>query len=151
MYYLSVSWISSIRLNLSKALDGSAAGGCRQRKLGAFRLPFEEMYESIPRLGQMYSFPSPRPELSVTRHFGLDDGEIWEKGEVVGRERSLPLIGRGDVVTEEFRRQQLMVSAAPIPGNVHHANVTGWPLNKAAQKHLAQEISSVARFIKKPV
>jgi hypothetical protein len=95
--------------------------------------------------------PFPRPELSVTRHFGLDDGEIWEKGEVVGRERSLPLIGRGDVVTEEFRRQQLMVSAAPIPGNVHHANVTGWPLNKAAQKHLAQEISSVARFIKKPV
>jgi hypothetical protein len=37
--------------------------------------------------------PFPYPDLSVTRHFGLEDREIWEKGHAIGRERSLPLIG----------------------------------------------------------
>jgi hypothetical protein len=94
--------------------------------------------------------PFPYPDLSVTRHFGLEDGEIWEKGHAIGRERSLPLIGRGDVVAEEFLKRQLTVRPAPVSGNQHHANVTGWPLSKAAQKNLAQEISAVARFISAP-
>ncbi len=95
--------------------------------------------------------PFPHPDLSVTRHFGLESLELWEKGEAIGRERLLKLIGRGDVVTEEFRMRQLTVSGAPVSGNAHHANVTGWPSDKAAQKHLAQEISAVAQYIKAPM
>jgi hypothetical protein len=94
--------------------------------------------------------PYPHPDLSLTRHFGLQDREIWEMGETVAFQRSLPLIGRGDIVTAEFRRHQLTVSAAPVPGNAHHANITGWPPDKPAQKILAQEISAVAQFIATP-
>ena len=94
--------------------------------------------------------PYPHPDLSVTRHIGLQEGEIWEKVEIIARQRSLPLIGRGDIATVQFRKHQLTVSAAPVPGNAYHANVTGWPLEKPAQKHLAQEIGAVARFLATP-
>jgi hypothetical protein len=94
--------------------------------------------------------PYPHPNLSVTRHIGLQDGEIWEKGNMISLQRSLPLIGRGDIGTAEFRRHRLRVDAAPIPENAHHANVTAWPDGKAAQKNIAQEISAVVRFMPKP-
>jgi hypothetical protein len=43
-----------------------------------------------------------------------------------------------------FQRQELHVVAAPLLENPNHANVTGWPGEKPAQKIIAQQISAAA-------
>jgi hypothetical protein len=52
--------------------------------------------------------------------------------------------GRADVQVSVFQRQELHVVAAPLPENPNHANVTGWPAEKPAQKIIAQQIAAVA-------
>jgi len=94
--------------------------------------------------------PHPHPDLSVTRHIGLEESSIWAIGEGVAIQQSKTLYGRGDVLASDFRSLKLRVDADPIPGNAHHANVTNWPQDKPAQKMYAQEIAAVASFVSRP-
>ncbi len=84
--------------------------------------------------------PHPYPDLSVTRHLQLSETQIWKIGRNVARQIGQPLRGRADVQVSVFQRQELRVVEAPLRENPNHANVTGWPAEKPAQKIIAQQI-----------
>ena len=88
--------------------------------------------------------PHPWPNLSVTRHLQLSETELWNIGRDVARLAKKTLHGRADVRVFNFERHKLRVIAAPIVKNPNHANVSGWPLEKPAQKVIAQEIAAAA-------
>jgi hypothetical protein len=88
--------------------------------------------------------PHPWPNLSVTRHLYLSETELWKIAQQVARQTEKTLHGRADVRASDFKRQTLRVVADPVLGNPNHANVSGWPLEKSAQKAIAQEIAQAA-------
>lgn len=90
--------------------------------------------------------PYPYPDLSVTRHRGLTDADIWRIGQGMADGRTVSLYGRADVVASAVRRQNLSVQAAPVPGNANHANIAGWPPEKPQQKIIAQRLAAAATF-----
>lgn len=85
-------------------------------------------------------------ELSVTRHLGLDESELWSAGEHVANETHTTLHGRADTQAFSFVRQRLRVLPKPLPHNANHADVVDWPADKAAQKELALLIAKAATF-----
>lgn len=91
--------------------------------------------------------PHPYPDLSVTRHLSLNDLEIRDRGEMVARQTGKSLKGRADTAAQIYLGQRLRVVADPTPENPQHANVTGWPSGKPAQKILALEIAAQSTFI----
>lgn len=88
--------------------------------------------------------PHPHTDLSVTRHLQLSEGELWDIGRDVAQQAVKTLRGRADVRVFNFERHKLRVIAAPTVTNPNHANVSGWPLEKPAQKIIAQEIAAAA-------
>lgn len=88
--------------------------------------------------------PHPWPDLSVTRHLQLTQTELWKIGQDVARKIGKTLHGRADVQALLFQRQDLRVVVAPLPENSNHANVVDWPVEKPAQKIIAQEIALAA-------
>jgi hypothetical protein len=95
--------------------------------------------------------PHPSVELSVTRHLGLSEPQVWETGHTVAAEQNKPLYGRADVVASAFTSVTLTVTAEPTANNANHAYVSGWPADKPAQKSKAQQIVAVAsNFIPTP-
>jgi hypothetical protein len=50
----------------------------------------------------------------------------------------------------EVRKQKLTVEPKPVPENLNHADITGWPADKPTQKILALELAAVARYVPKP-
>lgn len=92
--------------------------------------------------------PYPRPELSVTRHLGLAEAELWELGQAVADQRAITLHGRADVRASTVRRQSLRIEPTPEPRN--HANITGWPADKSAQKVIALEIAAASKYVPNP-
>jgi len=95
--------------------------------------------------------PDPYPELSVTRHLGFSEDEIWRIGQAVAAKRVRILYGRADVVNAHLIAQRLNVEPDPLPENPNHANIIDWPLDKDARKACALEIARVARFVSNPV
>jgi hypothetical protein len=94
--------------------------------------------------------PYKHTELSVTRHIGLDMSQIWTSGQTVAAQVTRRLIGRADAIARLYRSLKLDVEAAPVVGNPNHANVTGWPKDKPAQKVLALLIAREASYIPVP-
>jgi hypothetical protein len=89
-------------------------------------------------------------ELSITRHGGLTEDDIWGIGRGIARRISRTLHGRADVETGHVIAQRLSVVLQPVPDNPNHANIVGWPLEKDARKMCALEIANVARFVVNP-
>lgn len=83
-------------------------------------------------------------ELSVTRHIGLSTTMIWQAGAEIAGSRKLHLYGRGDVVANDARRVRLDVRPSEPPPN--HANIVGWPSEKAAQMSHAIELAALAIY-----
>jgi hypothetical protein len=103
--------------------------------------------------------PYSRRELSVIRHRDLTEDELWNIGRDVAamREagdkfgRKFPLIGRGDFLARDARTQNLdvkPVEGVGLPRN--HADVVGWPSDKAAQLLHAEELAARAVFVAAP-
>jgi len=92
--------------------------------------------------------PHPWPNLSVTRHIGLTEAELWKIGQEVANARPATLYGRADVTVDAITSQSLNIVPTATPRN--HANVTGWPPDKPSQKIIAQEIAAVASFVAVP-
>lgn len=92
--------------------------------------------------------PYPYPDLSVTRHIGLAESQLWQVGQDTADTRpKATLYGRADLKTADVRRQKLQVIAASLHQNLNHANVTGWPPDKPSQKIIAQELAASATFV----
>lgn len=94
--------------------------------------------------------PHPYPDLSVTRHKSFSESEIWNVGKKVADARPATLYRRADVMAGDVRKQKLTIEPRPVPENLNHACIFGWPLDKPAQKILALELAAVARFVPKP-
>lgn len=92
--------------------------------------------------------PHPYPDLSVTRHIGLSESELWQLGQNVSDKIGRPLYGRADIQAFAVKKQSLRIQPTPEPKN--HANITGWPPDKPRQKSIAQKIAqAVFRFVPK--
>lgn len=106
--------------------------------------------ESVKTVRPDAFIPHPYPDLSVTRHKGLTGQKLWQIGQGVADARPATLYGRADIRATEVRRQSLDVEPRPVAGNPNHANVTGWPVDKPAQKIIAQELAAKANFVPRP-
>lgn len=94
--------------------------------------------------------PYPYPDLSVTRHLNLYEDAIWKAGQDVADARPATLYGRADIYAAAARRQHLKIDPAPVPKNPNHANITGWPEDKPAQKIIALELAANSVYRAKP-
>ena len=90
---------------------------------------------------------------SVTRHLRLSQEQLWKIGQdvvdIISEKQNAKLIGRADLTVATVAAAALRTEAAPIPGNPHHAHITGWPLDKPAQKNIAQQLAAAALFVAK--
>lgn len=94
--------------------------------------------------------PHPWPDLSVTRHIGLSDARIWEIARAVARAIPKNLYGRASLHASVFQGHKLTVVSAPDSENPNHANVSGWPDDKPAQKIIALQLAAEARYTDAP-
>lgn len=83
-------------------------------------------------------------DLSVNRHRDCTEDEIWHFGQQVAAQRGKDLLGRTDLIAEACSIVPLSVVAKPITGNPNHADITGYPTEKADQKALALKIAAEA-------
>ena len=88
--------------------------------------------------------PYKHQELSVTRHIGATEEELWAVGKDVANTRETDLCGRFDIRTVNCRIDSLEVTAKPLVSNPNHADIEGWPPEKAQQKAIAQKIIGFA-------
>lgn len=72
------------------------------------------------------------------------DKTIWELGQAVARQRPATLYGRGELLAVVAKTQKLHFEPTATPLN--HANIVGWPTEKAAQKLIALELAAKAEF-----
>jgi hypothetical protein len=86
--------------------------------------------------------PHPYPDLSVTRHINLSEEALWKVGQNVADARQINFYGRADICAIAVRRQSLKIDSAPVADNPNHANITGWPADKPAQKIIALELAA---------
>jgi hypothetical protein len=93
--------------------------------------------------------PNPKSgETSVFRTTGISDEEIWLIGEIeVATRRGKPISGRADIETAVVISLSLRVVPSEPPER--HANITGWPDGRSAQKLIAIKLAEKAQFIKK--
>lgn len=94
--------------------------------------------------------PYRHTDLSVTRHIGLNDSQIWALGENVAQQQQEVLYGRGDTQARVYLKERLTVDPDPVEGNPNHANVSNWPSDKPSQKLIALEIVDSVRYLPKP-
>jgi hypothetical protein len=90
--------------------------------------------------------PHPHRELSVNRLLQTTEAETWALGDAIAQKRALTLMGRADVATAACLARSLSVVPDPLDENPNHANVTGWPAEKSAQKLLAAELAGDSVF-----
>lgn len=89
--------------------------------------------------------------LSVTRHRGATDGEIWNEARRVAVVRTRTLYGRADTSVSAYVSEGLRAVSDPdLPWNPNHTNILDWPTEKAAIKLAALEIASKSAYLPVP-
>jgi hypothetical protein len=91
--------------------------------------------------------PPQNLRLSVTRHIGLQESELWSLGRAVASQRQPPanLHGRADIAAADVTARSFRVEPTPTPRD--HANILGWPAEKPGQKIIALQLAGFARFV----
>lgn len=93
--------------------------------------------------------PPPNGKLSMFRHIGLTEKEIWDTGAGVAQiHPDAQLCGRADIMTKNVRAQKLAVKPSPPPKN--HVDITGWLADRAAQKNITQELAARSHLVENP-
>jgi hypothetical protein len=95
--------------------------------------------------------PHPYPDLSVTRHAGFSDTQVWEAGQKVAQQRRLTLYGRADLRAGSVRGNQLEVVPDPTESNRNHACINRWPPTKPEQMSRAQKLAADSRYSSTPL
>ncbi len=83
-------------------------------------------------------------KLSIIRHIGLNESELWEIGKDMVSIRPETLYGRADFFAREVRKNSLQIEPTASP--INHANITGWPHEKEEQKAIALELAENSQF-----
>ena len=86
--------------------------------------------------------PHPYPNLSVTRRLELNDEQLRDIGILIAAQSEKALHGRADIVAKIITDLSLSIELVPLTYNPNHANITGWPPEKSAQKSIAQQITA---------
>jgi hypothetical protein len=96
----------------------------------------------------------PYQELSVQRHLGSDEAELWHVGSRIGacRRPHVALVARADVITGKVRQalasiesaRSMAVRSDPTPENPGHAIIADWPLERAMQDMIALELAAIS-------
>lgn len=97
--------------------------------------------------------PAPGSDVSVTRNKNLSATQLWQIGQNIADGRHptrATLYGRAETRVEKVRREKLDVEAKPVPENLNHAEIVGWPMDKPSQKNLAQQLAYHSVFTPKP-
>lgn len=82
-------------------------------------------------------------ELSVNRHREATSEETWQAGYDVAAERHRTLYGLANIRASNCRFDNLDVVSDPqLPKNPNHANITGYPAEKADQMAIAQMLAA---------
>ncbi|MFC1758149.1 hypothetical protein ACFL2H_05190 [Planctomycetota bacterium] len=96
-------------------------------------------------------------ELSVNRHRDCNEDEIWRFGFSVAEQRAMTFHGRSDISASDCTFDPLSVLAKPIRNNLpdatdnpNHADIVGYPSEKADQKSLALKLAAKASKRKTP-
>ncbi len=92
----------------------------------------------------MPSLVNGRSETSVFRVVGLDDNELRGLGREIRPDRTLK--GIANIQADIVYGADLQFDPDNTPER--HANIIGWPNDKADQKELAQELANKATLIK---
>jgi len=85
---------------------------------------------------------------SVFRTSNLSYREIWNIGEAVGDTSGRSLKARGDILAENVYEQDLKVEPSTSWHHLH-ADITGWPSERAETKLIAMKLASKAKLILK--
>jgi len=93
-----------------------------------------------------FSIPINGTLLNPIDNIGLSVEQLWAIGKSVAAKRSLLLHGRADTNVSTVKDQELSVRPTPLPENLNHANIDGWPTSKSEQKIKALEIAKTAIF-----
>lgn len=131
------------------SVDGAMPSIANEELLARF-IVFSRWIRSNQTVKPDAFMPPSTLDLSVTRHKELSIQNLWQIGQQVADARPATLYGRADVTATEIRRQKLEVEPRPVPENLNHASIIGWPADKPAQKSFAQELAAVARYVAKP-
>lgn len=91
--------------------------------------------------------PHPYPELSVTRHEGISEAQLWQYGEQVAQEVGRTLHGRADFEDQTVIDAGLQLASDPTQNNPNHVNIVGWPPSKGEQKSRAQKLAADSRYV----
>jgi len=97
--------------------------------------------------------PAPLADVSVTRNRNLSSTQLWQIGQDIANGRKptpAKLYGRAEITVEKVRKQKLDVEAKPTPENINHAEISGWPRDKPAQKQVAQRLALQSIFTPRP-
>ncbi len=131
------------------SVDGAMPSIANEELLARF-IVFSRWIRSNQTVKPDAFMPPSTLDLSVTRHKDLSIQTLWQIGQQVADARPATLYGRADLTATEVRRQKLEVEPRPVPENLNHASIIGWPADKPAQKSFAQELAAVARYVAKP-
>jgi len=91
--------------------------------------------------------PHPYQEVSVTRYRDATLSELWDVGKNVAKQRAKTLYGRADIRAIDCKVNALTVIEKPLAGNPNHADIEGFPPDKAEQKAIAQKLAAAASKI----
>jgi hypothetical protein len=82
---------------------------------------------------------------SVFRTAGINDAQIWEIANDIAAKRSRSYKGRADFLAQTLHGTPLKLDADDDPPR--HANIVGWPTEKADQLLLALGLASDATLV----
>lgn len=88
--------------------------------------------------------PHPYQDLSVTRHRDATLTELQAVGVHIAEERKRTLYGRADIRTIDCNIGKVKVVEDPLPENPNHADIRGFPSEKADQKAIALKLVEAA-------
>ncbi len=100
--------------------------------------------QSDRTLKQDLFVPHPHQEVSVTRHRDATSSELWAVGKDVAKKRGKTLYGRADIRAIDCKVNALTVIEKPLAENPNHADIAGFPLEKADQKAIALKLAAAA-------
>lgn len=87
-------------------------------------------------------------QTSVFRTVDLDDEQVWGIGSPIAVERKRVLRARADFLAGAVAATALRLEPDNVPAR--HANIVGWPEEKAAQLMLASVIVAEANLLLRP-
>ncbi len=120
----------------------------REELLGRYLLE-ESYFSSSKNAVKPKAFMPPLDlKLSVFRIHGLSRSEIWDIGdEKVAAIMGKTLKGVAEIKAEKVFNEELDINPNEPP--TRHANITGWPEEKAKRQSIAQELAAEAKLVLK--